>query len=49
MYNLRDKNVGMRLDHFFATCNLKSNIKSAYTRPDIMGSDHCLIGVEIQL
>jgi len=49
MYNLRDKNVGMRLDHFFATCNLKDNIKSAYTRPEIMGSDHCPIGVEIQL
>jgi len=49
MYNLREKNMGMRLYHFFATCNLKSNIKSAYTRPEIMGSDHCPIGVEIQL
>ncbi len=49
MYNLREKNIGMRLDHFFATCNLKDNIKSAYTRPEIMGSDHCPIGVEIQI
>lgn len=48
-YNLREKNIGMRLDHFFATGNLRHNIKSAYTRPEIVGSDHCPIGVEIQL
>lgn len=46
-HNLRDRNIGMRLDHFFATENLKDNIKAGYTCPEIMGSDHCPIGVEI--
>ncbi|NYB53050.1 MAG: exodeoxyribonuclease III [Methanobacteriaceae archaeon] len=49
MYNLREKNIGMRLDHFFATLNLKDHIKDAYIRPDIMGSDHCPIGIDIQI
>ncbi|MCC7550821.1 MAG: exodeoxyribonuclease III [Methanobacterium sp.] len=48
-YNSREKNLGMRLDHFFATENLKNKIKSAYIRPEITGSDHCPIGVKIQL
>lgn len=48
-YNCREKNHGMRLDYFFATQNLKHKIKDAYRRPDIMGSDHCPIGIEISL
>lgn len=48
-HNLRERNIGMRLDHFFATENLKDNIKAAYTRPEINGSDHCPIGVEVHL
>lgn len=48
-YNCREKNYGMRLDYFFATDNLKNRIKSAYRRPEIMGSDHCPIGIEISL
>ncbi|BDZ68779.1 exodeoxyribonuclease III [Methanobacterium ferruginis] len=48
-YDSRVKNNGMRLDHFFLTENMKDKVKSAYTRPKIMGSDHCPIGVEIEL
>jgi len=48
-YNSRENNHGMRLDHFFATENLRDNIKLAYTRPEIMGSDHCPIGIKIDI
>lgn len=48
-YNAREKNVGMRLDHIFVSESLKDNVKDAYIRHAIMGSDHCPIGVEIKL
>lgn len=48
-YDSRVKNNGMRLDHFFLSNSLKDKVKSAYIRPEIMGSDHCPIGVEIEL
>jgi exodeoxyribonuclease-3 len=35
----REKNLGMRLDYFFASESLGENIQSAYIRHDIPGSD----------
>lgn len=43
----RDRNVGWRIDYFFISENLKSSIKDAFTMPDVMGSDHCPIGIKI--
>ena len=37
----RDRNVGWRIDYFYASENLKKNIKKAYILPEVMGSDHC--------
>ena len=45
----RERNVGWRIDYFFASDNLKDNIKSSFILPDIMGSDHCPIGIEIEI
>lgn len=47
--NCREKNVGMRLDHFFVSESLKESVKSAYILSDIEGSDHCPIGVDMAL
>jgi exodeoxyribonuclease-3 len=43
----REKNVGWRLDYFFISESLKSNLKSAFIMPEVMGSDHCPVGIEI--
>lgn len=48
-HNLRAKNVGMRLDHFFVSQCFKENVKSGHILSDIMGSDHCPIDVDIVL
>lgn len=44
----RDRNVGWRIDYFFISESLKSNIKNAFTLPDVMGSDHCPVGIEVE-
>lgn len=43
----RDRNVGWRIDYFFISESLKEKIKDAFIMSDVMGSDHCPIGIEI--
>ena len=45
----RDRNVGWRIDYFFISENLRKNITDAFTMPDVMGSDHCPVGIKIKL
>ncbi len=44
----REKNVGWRIDYFIISEELKDNLKDAKIYDDIMGSDHCPIGIEIE-
>ena len=41
----RGKNVGWRLDYFLASEALKPNLKDAFIQQEILGSDHCPIGL----
>ncbi len=43
----RARNVGWRIDYFFSDKAFSSKIKSAFILHDVMGSDHCPIGIEI--
>jgi len=43
----RERNVGWRLDYFFVNKEFIKNIKSSYILSDVMGSDHCPIGLDI--
>jgi exodeoxyribonuclease-3 len=43
----RERNVGWRIDYFFVDEEFKSHVKSAFIMPDVMGSDHCPIGIEV--
>lgn len=43
----RERNVGWRIDYFFVAEEIADSVKSAYIMPDVMGSDHCPIGLEI--
>jgi exodeoxyribonuclease-3 len=45
----RERNVGWRIDYFFASDNVKDEIKDAFILPDVMGSDHCPIGIELDI
>lgn len=45
----RDRNVGWRIDYFFVSEDLRKKVKSASILPEIMGSDHCPVGVEVAL
>lgn len=49
MANARDRNIGWRIDYFIISNKLKDKIKDAKIYSDIMGSDHCPVGLEIEL
>lgn len=44
----RERNVGWRIDYFFVNMELLPKISNAFILKDIMGSDHCPIGIEIK-
>ena len=48
MTRARDRNVGWRIDYFFISENLSSNLKSASILSDVLGSDHCPVGIELK-
>lgn len=43
----RDRNVGWRIDYHFISDNLLPHVQSAWIMPDVMGSDHCPVGLEL--
>ncbi len=45
----RQRNVGWRIDYFYISKNLLKNLKSAFILDKVYGSDHCPIGIEIDL
>ena len=44
----REKNVGWRIDYFIVSDELEKNLKDARIYDEIMGSDHCPVGIEIE-
>ncbi len=43
----RERNVGWRIDYFFVSRDLVDRVKHAAIHPDVLGSDHCPISLEI--
>lgn len=43
----RAKNVWWRIDYFLVSESIKEKLKSAFIRPEVMWSDHCPVGIEI--
>jgi exodeoxyribonuclease-3 len=43
----RDRNIGWRIDYFYISQSLKTKVKSGFILPEIMGSDHCPLGIEL--
>jgi len=48
-FGARGKNVGWRIDYFFVSEELKNAVKRAWIEPHVMGSDHCPIGLELDI
>ena len=43
----RERNVGWRIDYFFISKNLENHLKAAFIQSDVLGSDHCPIGIDL--
>ena len=48
MSRARERNVGWRIDYFFVNEEFAPRVKGAFILPDVMGSDHCPVGIEIE-
>ena len=49
MGGARFRNVGWRIDYFCISKILEKNLLSANIHPEIMGSDHCPVSIEIDI
>ena len=49
MMKAREKNVGWRIDYFVLSERLMDKVKDSYILTSVMGSDHCPVGLEIDL
>lgn len=49
MFSARAKNIGWRIDYFVVSEPILKNVKESRIYTDIMGSDHCPVGIEIDI
>ena len=49
MGRAREKNVGWRIDYFIVSKEIENKIIEASIYPEVMGSDHCPVGLEIRI
>ena len=47
--NSRERNIGWRIDYFLTSKSLKDNKKDAYIYDKVMGSDHCPVGLDLEI
>lgn len=47
MPGVRERNIGWRIDYFLCSSSFISNIKNTIIYSDVLGSDHCPIGIEV--
>ncbi len=44
----RERNVGWRIDYFFVSEKFMPKVKDSFILSEVMGSDHCPIGIELE-
>lgn len=49
MHNAREKNIGWRIDYFIVSKKIIDKIKEPVIYSDVYGSDHCPIGLRVNL
>ena len=45
----RKRNIGWRIDYVFISPDLSPSLRAAFTEPQVMGSDHCPVGIDLDL
>lgn len=45
----REKNIGWRIDYFYVSEELRGNVKDAWIEKDVYGSDHCPVGLALEI
>ena len=45
----RDRNIGWRIDYLFVSENMIDQVTAAWINSDVMGSDHCPLGIEVKV
>jgi len=45
----RERNVGWRIDYFFINKEFLPHLKNAFILQNVMGSDHCPVGIEVDV
>ena len=48
-FKAREKNAGWRIDYFIVSKSIETQIKEATIYTEILGSDHCPVGLEIKI
>ena len=48
MFNARAKGIGWRIDYFLISRPLRDRLKDAFILPEVIGSDHCPVGIIIE-
>src|SRR3989344_4922618 len=46
--NARERNIGWRIDYIFVSERLRNNVTSAKILPEVLGSDHCPVQIDIE-
>lgn len=46
-FGARKRNIGWRIDYFFVNKEFLPNLKNAFIQQEVIGSDHCPVGIEI--
>ena len=44
----RERNIGWRIDYFLVSDAWKDHIKGASIHPEILGSDHCPVELDLE-
>ena len=47
MFQSRARNIGWRIDYFVISERLKDKLKESFIYDQVMGSDHCPVGIDI--
>ena len=45
----RERDVGWRIDYFFVSESMRSKVTDAYILPEVLGSDHCPVLLEMEI
>lgn len=45
----RDRNIGWRIDYFFVSSEFREKVSDAFILKDVLGSDHCPIGIILDI